>query len=320
MRQGLPFVFAALALSLADPAAAQSLAGKKILFVNSYHAGYPWSDGEEKGAALALERTGVTLEFARMDAKNHGDDAFRKAAGLKVKAQIEAQKPDVVIVADDVAVQYVLQPFFKDAAVPFVFCGLNWDATRYGLPYRNATGMVEVSTAKELLAVLRGLSRGARVGYLTADSETERFEVPAQEKQIGTPFAVVKYAKTFAQWKAGYLDMQKTTDILFLGNYAGITDWNDAEARAVVRASSTVPTGTAYDFMMPYSMLGMIKIDQEQGIAAGKMALKILRGAAPSSIPVVANKQSKILINPKLAAVARVVFKPDIVRAAEVVQ
>jgi ABC-type uncharacterized transport system substrate-binding protein len=75
-----------------------------------------------------------------------------------------------------------------------------------------------------------------------------------------------------------------------------------------------------YDFMMPYAMLGMTKIAEEQGILAGKMALAILKGAAPSSIPVTQNKEAKLYLNVKLASRAGIVFKPELVKAAEILK
>jgi ABC-type uncharacterized transport system substrate-binding protein len=310
---------ALLALSTAE-AHAQSLAGKKVLFVNSYHEGYPWSDGEEKGARAALASSGVDLRFVRMDTKRHQDEPFRKQAAAKAKAEIEAYKPDVVIVSDDPAVQYLLQPFYKDAKLPFVFCGVNWDGSKYGLPYRNATGMVEVAPVKELVETLRAHAKGARVGYLTVESETERIEHPHYKKVLGLSFTREKFAKTFAEWKQAYLEMQRETDMIFLGNNAGASDWNDAEAKAFVAANTKVPSATAYDFMMPFSMIGFTKIEEEQGAYAGTTALRILGGASPASIPVVPNKQSKIYMNVKLATAAGVVLKPELVRTAQVVQ
>jgi ABC-type uncharacterized transport system substrate-binding protein len=311
---------AALVAALAAPAHAQ-LAGKKVLFVNSYHEGYPWSDGEEKGAKIALEASGVQVKFARMDAKTRNtDDPSRRAAAEKVKAEIAAFKPDVVIVADDVAVKYVLEAAFKDAAVPFVFCGVNWDASKYGLPYRNATGMVEVAPVKELVASLKAYTKGARVAYLTVDSETERIEAPNYAKVMGAPFASEVFAKSFAEWKKAFAALQTSADVVLLGNNAGLKDWNDAEAKAFVAANVKVPVGCAYDFMMPYAMLGLTKIEEEQGAWAGAAAIRILKGEAPASIPIVANKQSKIFINPKLAAAAGILLRPEIVRTAQVVQ
>jgi ABC-type uncharacterized transport system substrate-binding protein len=311
---------AALCAVLALPARAQSVAGKKVLFVNSYHEGYPWSDGEEQGAKTALKGSGVELRFFRMDTKRHQDEPYRKQAGERAKAEIEAFKPDLVIVSDDPAVKYLLQAYFKNGKIPFVFCGVNWDASKYGLPYANATGIVEIAPVKQLVANLRAMAKGGRIGYLTVDSETERIEGPAYTKTLGAPFATELYAKTFAQWKEGFVRMQSQADFVLLGNMAGINDWNEAEGKAFVLANAKVPVGAAYDFMMPYAMLGLTKIEEEQGAWAGQTALAILRGAAPASIPIAANSQSKIFMNVKLAQAAKLVFRPEIVRTAQVVQ
>jgi ABC-type uncharacterized transport system substrate-binding protein len=254
-----------------------------------------------------------------MDTKRHQDDAFRKEAGAKVKAEIEAFKPDVVILADDPAVQFVLVPYFKEAKLPFVFIGVNWDAGRYDLG-KNTTGMLEVALVKELLAGLREYGKGPRVGFLTVDSETERIEGPAYKKTLGLTFAAERYVKTFAEWKDAFVKMQGDVDVLFVGNFAGINDWNESEAAAFALAHSKVPTGSIYDFMMPYVMLGYAKIAEEQGAFGGKAALEILKGTPPSAIPVTANKQAKVFINPKLAATAGIVFKPELVRSAQVVK
>ena len=311
-------VFCATCLALSAAPARAQLAGKKVLFVNSYHEGYPWSDGEEKGAQAILEPAGVKLDFLRLDVKRHqGDAAFAKAAALKAKVQIEGARPDLVILADNPAVQLVLVPYFKASPTPFVFCGVNWDATRYELG-KNTTGMVEVSLVKELLGRLKDYAKGQRLGFLTVDSETERIEGPYYRKALGLSFASERYVKTMAEWKDAFQKMQSEVDILFVGNFAGINDWNEAEAAAFASASSKVPSGSIYDFMMPYVMLGYTKMAEEQGVFAGKTALEILKGTPPSSIPVVANKQAKILINPRLAARAGIIFKPELVKVAEV--
>jgi ABC-type uncharacterized transport system substrate-binding protein len=308
----------AVLLALAAGPARAQVAGKKVLFVNSYHEGYGWTDGEEKGARGVLEPAGVQVKFLRMDTKRHQDEAFRKQAGAKAKAEIEAYKPDAVILADDPAVQLVLAPYFKDAAIPFVFCGVNWDASKYGLPYKNATGMLEVALVKNLLDSLKGYAKGGRIGFLTVDSETERIEGPYYKKELGLSFAAEKYVKTFAEWKAAFVKMQGEVDILFLGNFAGINDWNEKEAAEFASANSKIISGAAYDFMMPYVMLGYTKVPEEQGTWAARTAVEILKGKPASSIPIASNREAKILINPALAARAGVIFKPDLVRNAQV--
>ncbi len=306
-------VVAAWTLLGAAGAQAQPLASKRILFVNSYHEGYPWSDGEEKGARAVLQGIGIELRFFRMDAKRHPERA--KAMGLKARSEIESFKPGVVIASDDIAVRYVLRPFFRDAGLPFVFCGVNWDATKYGLPYANATGMLEVSFARQMLDTLRHYARGTRVAYLTVDSETERTEAAAYKNELGVEFAVEKYVKTASAWKAAFTELQGQVDILFLGNYIGTSDaWNEADMAAFVLSSSRIVSGSIYDFMSPYAMVSFAKAPEEHGIWAAKTALAILKGKSPSSIEITRNTQSRIVLNPKLAAKAGVVFTRDLLR------
>jgi ABC-type uncharacterized transport system substrate-binding protein len=47
-------------------------------------------------------------------------------------------------------------------------------------------------------------------------------------------------------------------------------------------------------------MLGMTKVPEEQGDWAGKVALQILDGAIPNSIPVIANRKWDLYLNPAL--------------------
>jgi ABC-type uncharacterized transport system substrate-binding protein len=309
---------AAAALAAAPPALAQ--AGKKVVIVNSYHQGYAWSDDIEDGAAKVLRASGVQVEFVRMDTKRHGDEKSKKQAGLDAKAAIEKARPDAVIVADDNAVQYLLQPFFKDAAIPFVFCGVNWDAKPYGLPYRNATGMLEVALTTQLVDKLKEYGKGKRVGFLTVDTETERAEQRAYREKLKLQFASERFVKSLADWKAAFQEMQGQVDVLLLGNFAGINDWDEAQAKAWAEANTRIPTGAMYDFMMPYAMLGIIKVASEQGIFAGKTAVAILKGESPSRIPIAANKEGQIMLNVKLASKAGVVFKPDLLRNAVVLK
>jgi ABC-type uncharacterized transport system substrate-binding protein len=318
MRTLPTLALAAAALAAAAPAHAQS--GKKVVFVNSYHQGYAWSDEIEEGAAKVLRASGVQVEFVRMDTKRKGDEKSKRQAGLDAKAAIEKLKPDAVIVSDDNAVQYLLQPYFKDAAVPFVFCGVNWDASGYGLPYRNATGMIEVALTTQLVEKLKEYGKGQRVGFLTVDNETERIEQKAYREKLKLQFASERFVKTLAEWKAAFQELQSQVDVLLLGNFAGINDWSEAEAKAWAEANTRIPTGGMYDFMMPYSMLGLIKLGSEQGIHAGKTALAILKGEPPAKLPVVPNKEGQIMLNVKLAARAGVVFKPELLRNAVVLK
>jgi len=140
--------------------------GKRILYVNSYHKGYDWSDGEQRGAETVLAGSGIDLRIVYMDTKNNTSEEFCRQSALKVKKYIEEFKPDVLIVSDDNAFAYVVAPYYRNGNLPVVFCGVNWDVSVYGAPYKNTTGMIEVALISQLYNHLRKFSKGDRVGFL----------------------------------------------------------------------------------------------------------------------------------------------------------
>lgn len=295
-------------------------AAKKVMLVDSYHQGYEWTDGIVAGVKGVTTAKGVELKVVHMDTKRNPGDAFAKAAGLKAKEAIDAYKPDVLIACDDNASRFIVEPFYKDAALPVVFCGVNWDGAGYGYPYKNVTGMVEVALIPQLVENLKGFAKGTRVGFLTSDTETERKEGVWIKKLFKVQFSSEQYVKTMAAWKDAFKKMQSEADMLILNSVAGITDWNEAEGAAFALENGKIPSGTTYAWLMPVSMVGLIKVAEEQGEWSAHTALKILDGASPASIPIVQNKKASVSLNAKLGAKAGIVFPPALLRNATVLK
>ena len=310
---GMAFLFV---VSFASAGFAKDYNGKKILFVDSYHEGYAWSDGITEGIQKTLDGTGVELKIFRMDTKRNSGDAFKKEAAEKVKATIEAFKPDVVIVADDNAAKYVVVPYFKDAGLPFVFCGVNWDAAVYGFPCKNVTGMVEVTPIPQILEQLRPYAKGDRLGMIAPDIETAHKEADNYRKIFG--YEVTDYyAKDFEDWKKGFTELQGKVDMLIIDSDGGLYKDHADEMKAFVEANTKIPTGAAYDFMAPYALLTYGKVAQEQGIWSAKAALKILDGSSPADIPLAKNEQGVLIINTRIAKEIGAQIPFEVLQSAE---
>ena len=305
---------AAISIGVGE-ALSQDMKGKKVLFVDSYHEGYDWSDGITSGVVNTLKNTGVELKIYRMDTKRNNTEDFKKQAGVAAKKLIDEFKPDVVIMSDDNAAQYLIAPYYKDSKLPFVFCGVNWDASVYGFPAKNITGMIEVNDTTGLLKVLRKISKGDKVGFIADDTETNRKEIENYAKLFN--LTVVPYfAKDFADWKKGYVELQSKVDNLIFYNYVAIKDWNPDEATGFIQKNTKIPSGTFQTGPMPYVMVGYLKLPEEQGEWAAKSALKILGGAAPSAIPIAKNEKGNVVINLKVASAAGVEIPYDMTEAA----
>ncbi len=292
--------------------------GSKILYVDSYHEGYVWSDGITKAIQSVLEGKDVELKIFRMDTKRNTNKSFIRKAAIKAKAEIEQFKPNLVIASDDNASKYLIEPFYKNADLPVVFCGINWDASIYGYPYKNATGMVEVASVHNLLKYLKLFAKGGKIAYLAADVTTSRKEGLYYRKLYKLELAE-KYAKEFQEWINVYTDIQNKYDILIVGNKAGINNWNESEAEQAVLAKTKIPTGTLYDFMAKCALVGYAKIPEEQGEWAAETALKILKGTDISSIPLSENKKGRLIINRKVEKTLGITFSDDIISSAETI-
>ena len=290
--------------------------GKKVLFIDSYHEGYAWSDGITRGVQTILRGTGVDLKVIRMDTKRNTSDDFKKAAALKAKAEIEAFKPDVVIAADDNASKFLIEPYFKNAELPFVFCGVNWDATVYGYPYSNTTGMVEVTPIPQIIDQLKPYARGSRLGFIAPDLLTAKKEA-ANYKSVFDYDVTTYYAKDLEDWKKGFLELQNQVDMIIVASDGGLYDDKADELRAFVEANTRIPTGAAYDFMAPLTLIAYGKVAEEQGAWSAQSALKILDGTPPSGIPIVKNKEGTLIINAKIAKSLRVSIPYELIESAD---
>jgi ABC-type uncharacterized transport system substrate-binding protein len=289
-----------LGLFFSSNAFSLNYSGKKVLYIDSYHKGYAWSDGITKGVQNKFKGTGVKLKVIRMDTKRHSDDAFKKEAAVNAKAVIKEFRPDVVIASDDNAAKYLIVPYYKDTDLPFVFCGLNWDEKVYGFPCSNVTGMVEVTPIPILLEQMELYAKGKRVGFIGPDIITARKEAENYRKVFGLE-VIEYYAKNFNDWKKGYKQLQNEADMLIVASDGGLYDDHTKEYEEFVIRNSRIPSGTSYDFMAHVALIGVIKIAEEQGQWAADAALKILDGTSPADIPVVKNKRAKLFINKKLS-------------------
>lgn len=287
---------AAIALSLALPAQA----ARKVLYVDSYHQGYEWSDGITGAIQSVMEKEDVTLKIIRMDTKRNTGDAYKKNIAKKVKEVIESFRPDVVIASDDNASKFVIVPYYKNARTPFVFCGVNYTAEAYGFPFSNVTGMLELPPAVKLIYSLKHFTRITKVGYLAADTLTERKDGYYTKRDVREVF-VERYVKTFSQWKAEFERMQDEVDVLIIGNNGGIKGWDDDEARRFAEKNTRIVTGCLLDWIAPVVFLGATRSAAEQGHYAATTALKILNGASPRDIPIRGNVNANIFINMKIA-------------------
>lgn len=304
--------------SVSQPATAATAAAKKCLFVSSYHQGYAWSDGVERGLRTVLDGKCEFRQFD-MDTKRRKSDKEKTESAQEAKAIIESWKPDIVITADDNAAKYLIKPFYKDHSLPFVFCGVNWTAKEYGFPYTNVTGMIEVAPIVPMLeraiSIIPNLHRAFYIGAntLTEMKNLERFKEASAKLGFKLEWALVESTE---QWVEAYGRAQET-DLAVIGSNAGIADWNEDRAQSGVLGLTRKLSVTNHEWMMPFAIIGVTKMPEEHGEWAGKAALAILGGVAPSAIPIVPNNRRDIWVNLRIIDAARLSVPGSMMRKAK---
>lgn len=294
-------------------------AGKKILHVASYHAGYEWTDGVNRGIETELKDKGIEYKVFYMDTKRNPTEAWKKTEAAKAKIFLEEFKPDVVITSDDDAAKYLIVPNYKDADLPFVFCGINGDASPYGFPYKNVTGMVEVELIHIIIEHLKKYAKGERIGTLTMEGVSGRKIVQNYTDILKIPVVQSYFAKNSDEWKEDFLKLQTEVDMLIVLNYMITADWDMQAATDFVAQNTRIPTGATFPWVMPFALLGITSIPEEQGLWSAQTALKILDGTKPADIAVTENKEWKLFINMRIADKLGVKFSTALLKTAEII-
>ncbi|MGF1707388.1 diguanylate cyclase [Enterovibrio baiacu] len=87
---------------------------KHVLYINSYHQGYAWSDGIEKGVRETLAATSMPIEVStvHLDTERYDQEILIQRVAETLRLKQNEKLIDVVIASDAPAIQFVekLQP------------------------------------------------------------------------------------------------------------------------------------------------------------------------------------------------------------------
>lgn len=294
-------------------------AGKKVFWVSSYSADYEHDVDKRSGIMEALKGSGVELTAFYMDTKSDDSTRYGERMGERAYELVQWLKPDVVIASDDNAQKYLVVPHLKNTALPVVFMAVNWDASIYGFPASNVTGMVEVELVRELVARMRRFARGDRVGYIGGNVETERKIVDIYNQRFFAGKMTNYLVTSMEEFEREYRRAQTEVDMLMVSSYTGIRDWDADRARKFILANGRIPSGTPNRFMEQFVAFVVAKSMEEHGVYAGQTALTILGGKPPGSIPLCENTRMLLSLNVHVAKSAGIIFPVSMLKAARVI-
>jgi PAS domain S-box-containing protein len=275
-----------------------SAEGKKnVLYFNSYHHGYRWSDEILEGISEVLSKSEykVDLQIEYMDSKKYVDDQINSSLFKLYKEKFVGEDFDVIIVSDNHAYNFVIEHRVElFPGVPLVFCGMN-DYESADISSGNLTGIVENFDLIGTLEVARRLHPEKTKMVVVIDQSITGRSI---EQQIYTMLDHHKVKLDVEFWfKLSLEETQERVEGLTGESFLFLPPWYQTvrgkfytaeEVLAAIYAHSSVPIYTSWEFLLGHGAVGgRLLSGFDHGRSAAEFALRILGGERAEDIPVV---------------------------------
>lgn len=282
-----------------------------VLFLNSYHPGYPWSDAIEEGIRKELtdDTRQVELSVEYLDARRFPDTARMDILADAMAIKYRGYRHDLLIVSDNDAFNFAVR--YRERlfpGLPIVFCGFNHFRPEALKGITNITGVneeIDIGATVELALKVHPATRQLVFILSTGDPSSARSASEAETSilpRYKARFQVSVLKDASMQTIRERLQSLPPNALVFL---AGQTS-DRGEGRALtpvengrlVAAASPVPVYTFWDFHLGTGVLGGHVLNGlDQGREAARLARQILDGRKASDIPVTMSSPARDLFD-----------------------
>ncbi len=296
-------VLGVLLVPAAGSSQAQVSPRRQVLYINSYHRGYKFSDDITKGieATFAAANVNVELMVEYMDTKRLETPEYMAELARLYRVKYGARDLDLIISSDDAALNFLFKyadELFPD--VPVVFCGANYfDVTRLA-GFERFTGVSELVDVQGTLDLALALHPQTRQIVVVNDTSVTGRRVHEQLARLEAnyPDLTFVYLEDVTMAEVRQRVSQLTPDslvllTLFFRDSAGGFFEYDVFTSLIADASA-VPVYGLWDFSLGYGIVGgKLTSGTTEGERAAQLAVRILNGERPQDIPVVQEPQAR---------------------------
>jgi PAS domain S-box-containing protein len=282
---------------------------KKVLILHSYHQGYEWADEINRGILETLKgNKSIEIYIEYMDVIRNTQVEYihelDKIYQLRYSAQ--ASKPDVVIISDDAAFNFIIEKrekLFKD--IPVVFCGVNNFTPSMLKGEKNITGVNESISVRETAEIaLKLRNRAKRMAVVIGSSATMKQNLELfrkAEQHFRNRVEIIYLAELEPADLAQRLKALEPEDVVIYLGYLqtpkGVR-FTVKKSVELIRKSTNAAIFGCWDFLIPHGVMGgKVVHGYSQGEIAAEKALAILKGRKAGKIPVTMESPNKYLFD-----------------------
>ena len=308
----------------------------RIFIVSSYDRDYLWSQDTNEGVCAALlefgyfdnknqikeftekdyvETSKAVVKKSWMDTKRKSSKNEMVKSAARITKEIKTFNPDVILLGDDNAVDYIGNQFI-DTKISIFMWGVNNTPLKYGLvdsiekPGHNVTGTYQAGYYTESLEFLKKIVPDIKTfAVLSDDSETgrshlKRIQQLAYEGKLPVKLVETVATNSYSKWKTKALELQKKADAFFVVNHSTI---KDAKGNSV----DMLEAGNWYlhnikkpecthqkSFVVEGMLCAADDSGFKQGYIAGKSMYEVLeKGKNPATLPCPAPERGTLVVN-----------------------
>lgn len=288
--------------------ASQDVTKKRVLILHSYYQGYKWTDDEHAGIVSVLQpvigRNNLHVEY--MDTKKIFGDLYSQRLYEVYKLKYNNYTFDLIITTDNNAFEFMLK--YRDELfphTPVVFCGVNYFRTEQIKGYKQFTGVNEENDFKGYIKLIMELHPKTKQIVFINEWTTTGQGVHKAFLDAIVPF---QQSIEFLLLEDVYIDqiinqlqtLTKDSIVLYTAFSKDKSGriFEYGEIASLIVRNCPVPIYTTNDFNLGHGVLGGFTVNgYDQGEAAGKIALRILRGEKAEDIPVIMDTPKRFLFD-----------------------
>lgn len=279
-----------------------------VLYINSYHIGYTWSDEILQGLKSQLRNTDrqTDLYVEHLDSKRFDIMTQSLSFHQYFKEKYSNLRPNLIVCSDDNALDFVemyRNELFQN--IPLVFCGANYINPKRFKNVPRITGVNEAPAIRETIDLALKLHPETTRLFIVNDDTTTGRNVNRRLQKLEKDYRgklsfhyikpisldyVVKHAR-----ELGKRDLLLYS-IFIRDNKGGVYQYSDLSK--AVSAATQVPVYALWDFNLGDGIVGgKLTGGFFQGNKAGEMAVRILNGTPVEEIPIVMETPTRYMFD-----------------------
>jgi len=305
---GALFLFASVLSIFIASADARSAGKKNVLILNSYHEGFKWTDDITRGVVSALEpvsgETRIFIEY--LNTKWVKDDLYFRQVRQILKHTYARTRFDLIISSDNDAFDFLRE--YRDEVfgrVPVVFSGVNYFKKSDLAGTALFTGVSETADLRDSLELALRLHPSVTRIFVINDPGISGRIVKDELEKLAPIFhgrARFEYEDS-ADLEKILKDVESLPQgtlifyTFFYGDPARTT-YENSDCISLITRHARVPVYGAWDFNLGYGIVGgKLTSGYDQGIASGRMGLRILKGERVEDIPPLLTSRTRYMFD-----------------------